>query len=372
MKPKALGVYIFAGGFTQGLKKHCQVLAHLEDEPYAGTETSLLNHPNVPIYFRHGAHTWPDAEKFQGVDLIYANPPCAIVSPIGRSMKNGADNWRTDPRLSCWTRTFDLIRLKPKMMVIESVPSMASAKKALPFILDLAREARRRGYCSTLMHHDGGLFGLPHHRKRFFFIVHKTKLTWPKVTKRKVPTVGEVVGQVTDPGYATPMAKDHVKVYHALKIGKVRDGNGGFYPKYERFKTAWCRIFNEPATGPCGRKGRPLFMHTRLHTHRPMNAFVGNYYFHPTSPRHLGVNEMKALCGYPVTYKIAARPGKTATLLAQAVLPPVGEWVGKMAKMTFELDAKPNQLTVQDVDLIVRPKTNWLPVVEELEMDDPN
>lgn len=369
-KPTALGVYIFAGGFTQGLKKHCKVLAHLEDEPYAGTDTSQLNHPEVPIHFRHGADTWPDADKFQNVDLIYANPPCAIVSPIGRSMKNGADNWRTDPRLSCWTRTFELLRLNPKVLLIESVPGIASPKKALPYVLALAREARRRGYCVTLMHHDGALFGLPQHRKRFFFIAHKHKLVWPEVRKRKVPTVGEVVGKVKDPGYFTPMQLDHKKVWAQLKLARVRDGQGGFYPKYERFKTAWCRIFNEPATGPCGRKGRPLFMHTRLHAHRPMNAFVGNYYFHPTSARHLGVNEMKALCGYPVTYKISARPGKTATLLAQAVLPPVGAWVGRMTALTLASALTPNELTVQDVDLIVRPKTNWQPVIEEVALDE--
>ena len=30
---KALGTYIFAGGFTLGVKKHFDVLAHFEDKP---------------------------------------------------------------------------------------------------------------------------------------------------------------------------------------------------------------------------------------------------------------------------------------------------------------------------------------------------
>lgn len=370
MKPRALGVYIFAGGFTQGMKKHCEVLAHLEDAPYLGTETSQLNHPKVPIYFRHGKSTWDEADQFHNkVDVVYANPPCAIVSPIGKSMHNGADNWRTDPRLSCWQRSYDLIRLNPGVLIIESVPGMASPKKALPFLLELARDARRRGYCSTIMHHDGGLLGLPHHRRRVFFITHRYKLHWPEVKKRRVPTIGEVIGKITNPGEHYPMLKDHQTVWSQLKLAKVRDGHGGFYPKYERFKSAWCRIFNEPATGPTSRVGRPLFMHTRLHAHRPMNAFVGNYYFHPTSPRFLGVQEMKAVCGYPLSYKMAGRPGKTATLLAQAVLPPVGAWVGRMCKLTLELAQRPNELTVQDVDLIIREKTNWQPLIEEIKLD---
>lgn len=357
---KALGVYIFAGGFTQGVKKHAQVMAHFEDAPYLGTETSKLNHPKVPIFFRNGKETWDELDLFTNkVDFVYANPPCAIVSPIGKSMKNGRDSWRTDPRLGCWKRSYSAINLNPSILAIESVPGMVSPKKARPFIDELARDAMKRGYSVTYLMHDGGLMGLPQHRLRFFFIAHKHVLRLPKLTQMEVPTVGQVLSRVDDPGWSHPLTSEQKMVWRKLKLGSVRGKRGQSYPKWEKFKNCWCRVTGEPASGHTDRKGRPLFMHARLHEDRPSNAFAGNYWFHPTEPRHLGVNEMKALCGYPLDYKMAGRPGKTATLLAQAVLPPVGDWIARMAKMTLNKKAMINRPTAHLVDMQLRKKTQW-------------
>lgn len=367
----ALGVYIFAGGFTQGLKKHLNVLAHLEDKPYPGTDTSLANHPEVPIHFRYDAPTWAELDDYAGkVNLVYANPPCAIVSPIGRSMLNGAGSWRTDARLSCWQRSYDAISVEPDILLIESVPGISSPRKARPFIDALARDAMSKGYSVTYMMHDGGLFGLPQHRKRFFFIAHRYILRHPEVVKRQVPPIKEVLRPVEDPGFYRPLTRDQAYVYRRLKPATVKNKYGGYYPKWERFKTAWCRLRDQPLTGPTTRKGRPLFMHSRLHEDRPCNAFVGNYWFHPTEPRPLGHNEMKALCGYPLDYKLVCRPGKAATMLAQAVLPPVGDWVGRMVMMTLDAGFKINRPALHWTDLVLRKKTDWRPVTHEIELGE--
>ena len=47
---KALGTYIFAGGFTLGVKKHFDVLAHFEDKPGLYKKTVKANFPDLPIY----------------------------------------------------------------------------------------------------------------------------------------------------------------------------------------------------------------------------------------------------------------------------------------------------------------------------------
>lgn len=367
----ALGIYMFAGGFTQGLvSRKVKVRAVFEDSSYPGTDTHLANFPDIPIYFRNDEPTWPELEQYANqVELIVANPPCAIVSPIGRSMKNGRDNWKSDPRLSCWTRSYNAIELNPDILAIESVPGMFSPKKARPFIEDLTRDAMKRGYSVTCLLHDGGLLGLPQHRRRFFFIAHKHRIEWPKLTKRP-PPVGEVLGKVKDPGWFKPLTEDQKKVYGQLKVGRVSDHNGGTYPRYERFKTAWCRIFKEPPSGPTKRKGRPLFMHSRLHAQRPANAFVGNYLFHPTSPRHLGHNEMKALCGYPLKYKLVCRNGRVATMLAQAVLPPVGAWIADMAKNTLATGLRINQPLARIRDIMLRKRTGFKPHDKDMFDDD--
>ncbi len=46
---KVIGSFIFAGGFTVGVSKYFDVLAHLEDSNY-GVNTFSANHPNIPVY----------------------------------------------------------------------------------------------------------------------------------------------------------------------------------------------------------------------------------------------------------------------------------------------------------------------------------
>jgi hypothetical protein len=46
---KAIGSYIFAGGFTIGVKKHFDIEAHLEGDGY-GADTFSLNYPEIPVF----------------------------------------------------------------------------------------------------------------------------------------------------------------------------------------------------------------------------------------------------------------------------------------------------------------------------------
>ena len=44
---KALGAYIFAGGFALGVEKHFDILAHFEMKPGVYKKTFQANFPNV-------------------------------------------------------------------------------------------------------------------------------------------------------------------------------------------------------------------------------------------------------------------------------------------------------------------------------------
>ena len=46
---KALGTYIFAGGFTLGVKKHFDIEAHFESKPGLYKKTFKANFPKVSI-----------------------------------------------------------------------------------------------------------------------------------------------------------------------------------------------------------------------------------------------------------------------------------------------------------------------------------
>jgi hypothetical protein len=98
-RPRALGIYIYGGGFYFGVRDHWNVVAHLEDGPIINTKVFSHNVPEVPLRF---APDWDLPSLKNKVDVVYANPPCAIWSPIGRSMFHGAKSYLTDPRIECW------------------------------------------------------------------------------------------------------------------------------------------------------------------------------------------------------------------------------------------------------------------------------
>ena len=54
---KALGTYIFAGGFTLGVSKHFDVEAHFESKPGLYKKTFKANFPDIPVY--EGEDDWP-------------------------------------------------------------------------------------------------------------------------------------------------------------------------------------------------------------------------------------------------------------------------------------------------------------------------
>ncbi len=82
LRPTAVGIHIYAGGFTVGVKQAgFDVLCHLEIGKY-GVASVKANWPALPVHI--GEENWPlkDLAKKE-VDLLYSNPPCAIFSVAG-------------------------------------------------------------------------------------------------------------------------------------------------------------------------------------------------------------------------------------------------------------------------------------------------
>lgn len=323
----ALGVYIFAGGFTLGVEKHFNVLAHFEDKPYAGTDTVALNRPNIPIHFRSKGE-WEKFAPTYEPDFIYANPPCAVFSPIGISITKGSDFWRKDARINCWLRSYAFIERNPAVLAIESVPQ--ALVKGMDMIRALAKDAVSRGYSVTILQHDAAHQGTPHHRKRFMFIAHRIALHMPKLNWSPAPTVDETLSSVKDPGYTIPHNRtDLDEIYEKMQLR-----NNG---RWEGVRTTFCRIHNIPQDSK-DVKHMPMFMLHRLNGDYPPGCFTGNYWLHPHEPRYIGVQEMKALTGYPQDYELAGSKGMAATLLAQAVMPDVGEWVARGVRDSLDIN----------------------------------
>ena len=234
---KALGTYIFAGGFTLGVQKHFDVQAHFEMKPGLYKKTVKANFPDLPIY--EGEDEWP-RKKFKGkIDFVYCNPPCAPWSNLGGAQK-GAGAWRNDPRIKCWRDSFNLLKeLEPQAIAIESVPRVYSINGGRPMITELSKEAIDLGYQVTHLLIDGGFTGLNHSRKRFFFIATKHNLNPHILNFQPLPTAGEVLGQFKE--------EHGSDIGHLMKLGENEKPYLKHCKQGESLRVTWER-FNPPET----------------------------------------------------------------------------------------------------------------------------
>ena len=312
----AAGAYIFAGGSTIGVEHHFKVLAHLEDRPPYGGKTFRLNRPWIPIYAGHDR--W-SAAGLSPLDYLYANPPCAIVSVAGRSVRNGPDSWRTDERTHCIYRSFaEFRRVKPKFFSLESVCQLYT--RARPLVDDMEAQALADGYSVTHLFINAKWHGIPQDRKRYFFTAHKQDFSPATPNYAPPTTVREVLSEVEEPGFVHPSTKRWTPLFKKLKQGE------GLRGRWEQENPPETWQLNPQG----GVIGRPRQMEHRIWMDRPMGVFIGDFFVHPTKARRLGLEEAKALCGFPADWEFS-NPAQGFSELARGVMPPVAEWLARGA-----------------------------------------
>lgn len=323
-KFRALGAYIFAGGFTVGVKKHFDVDTHFEHGPY-GTETALGN-GLVKSVFTDPA-TWPIAEYAKsGIDFIYGNPACApwSLASAGREL-----HWTEDPRVNMVRRMVSLLeRIRPKVWAWESVRPTFVKGRAL--VNTIAEYGMRRGYNATVLMVDGQYHGVAQVRKRMFLVLHKVPIIWEMGDREEAMTVKEAwKGLPKKPCTFIAAAGVDRPYMRSLKPG-------------ERAQAAYDRL--NPGKKVEGEvcRGRPGFLKFRLTYDEPSRVLLGGaHLFHPKENRYISVEESAALCGYPRGFTFDDPLSKTNrgtqyAQVAQAVMPPVAEYLARMVRKGLE------------------------------------
>ena len=332
---KALGTYIFAGGFTIGVSKHFDVEAHFEDKPAAYKKTFQANFPKIPIF--EGVENWPREKYKNKIDFVYCNPPCAPWSNLGGAQK-GAGAWREDPRIACWRDSFNLLKeLNPKAIAIESVPRVYSKNGGRPMIMELSEEANKLGYQVTHLLIDGGFTGLNHSRKRFFFIATKYNLNPYRLNFAPLPTAGDVLKSFKE--------EHGSDIGHLMKLGENEKPYLKYCKQGESLRVTWER-YNPPETWVRGGmrggvKGRPQFMKWRLKSNAHIPVIAGGFYIHPTEDRLFGHKELAYMAGFPIDYKWEGPPSSIGSQIARGVMPPVAEYVARIIKESIKVKDKP-------------------------------
>lgn len=349
---RAVGAYIFAGGFTVGVKQAgFEVLAHLEGNSY-GVSTAKLNFPELDV--RYGPEHWNlDDFRDQELDLIYGNPPCAAWS-VNNPNSHVADRWRADPRVACTLKHFSLLEeLRPKVWLWESVPQAPIKGKEL--VDELTARALKLGYAVTQVFHDARWLGAPQARPRWMLVCHRIALSWPMPNWAPAPSPDQVLAEVTPRG-SPAFDSGQRRGYGPKLIAKIKPG--------ERLRKFWERTHPEAkrtikANGHT--KGRPGFGHVRLRSEGIAPATVGYAFLHPTEHRFCTLNEVQAIAGFPDEFEfdgLGAQNGYALelNLIARGVCPPVGRWFASAVAASLRQERPLLEFTAATLDFSQPPK----------------
>lgn len=331
-KLTAVGAYIFAGLFTVGVRKHFDVLAHLEDGSF-GVETARRNFPSMPIY--DSPDEWP-IDSLSRVDFVYANPPCA---PWSRANGKGPLSWKSDPRTSCVARTFDLLRkLRPKVWMFESVRGAYTTGREM--IDEMAAEAVKMGYSVTHLLVDANNHGVAQTRKRYFMVCHRVRVNFVPSGLDPV-TVGQALRGVPEDPEHKQIQDRFMPLLPDLRQGeRLRD----VFDARMRNSVANLRKENGHI------RGRPGFLLNRLHEEKPCSVLTGSATkIHPRKSRYISIAETKALCGVPREFKMHGTLDDKYAQLAKAVMPPVGEYVAACSAAAIRSNLKITSPLVRQV-----------------------
>lgn len=342
-KPKAVGSYIFAGGFTIGMMDHFDIVCHLENGNY-GVATVEKNFEGLPVYT--DPKEWP-LEWLQGVPVVYGNPACAAWSQAGYTASRGTDKWRTDPRLQQTLEHFSLLeKLQPDIWCWESV--CLAYTKGKEFVKELEARAKALGYSVTYFFHDTQWMGLPQVRKRFMMICHRVELELPMHNWAPAPEPLEVMQAAALAGFNRPSEPQTAvqRRWTAQKLKKVPPG-GSLRKHWEQENPIGHRIVK--ADGKI--QGRPSFGLRRLPVGKPGGSVVGYSLVHPTEHRWISTQEMQLLSGFPLDYQFApARPEAIEDEIARGVCPPVGAYLGKAFASALERNRRLSTSVVREID----------------------
>lgn len=321
----ALGINIFGGGFTMGVRSAgFDVLAQWE-ECDAGRKTFDLNSKYLGGIHRPLRYVDWDMMFGRHLNLVYANPPCAPWSAANTRIGQTKEQRRADPRLAMTARTMDTaLTLAPDVFVLESVARAYAIGRA--YYDTWAEKWLAEGYAVTYFLSDALLHGVPSTRERFHFIAHRNELNLrePNMNQFIPITCGQAIGDIMD-------AFGHLS-HHEPK----------------RVKPEWHDIIAKTEQGELmreteGAKGFS-FLNRRMNWHAPAYTIVNlEQHAHPIRARFLTWRESLRLCGYPDDFVVDRPEGAT-----QAVMPRVGKWLAERAAESMDNGRAQCELEIVD------------------------
>lgn len=320
-KYTAVGMHIYAGGFSVGMQRHFDVRCHLE-ELTLGVSSFKLNYPKIPVYLS-APEKWPLKKLVGKTDVLFCNPPCNSWSACSASVFKGGENWKTDNRTNftktCF-RTF--VKLRPHIFIWESVCRASSLGAEL--VSEFVEVSNKLGYDTTHLFIDLAKIGGSQQRRRFLFIAHDRQLVSFTNTQIKGKSPQELlIGIIpTKHKYLYPKKEILLLANQTIPGHELRETFDRLNPLDTQKRVQRGNRFI--------RVGRPPFTMIRLSPDTPCPTLTSmNTLIHWSCTRNLAPNEAALLMGYPMTYKFDGPPETHLTQIAKGVSPIVGDFIGR-------------------------------------------
>lgn len=323
-KFKALGLCIFAGGFSFGMEEAgFEVSGHMElTDCQLGINTSRQRWP----VFVGNVDEWKTGLTEMGQhDVLYANPPCVAYAGTGKH------EGTADSRM-CFLRNcaYDTMMVQqPTVWTWELVPGIFS--KDLAWLQAMSFRAAKLGYECHAFLTSSALHGGFQDRRRFHFVASRVAIDWEASYEscptawKGVRTLGQALETVDEARFQAWLSKKSDRtIYDHREYLETVSNKLGILPNDETvYGGAFQTLFPHTAPGmhlghipdeilrqvyrPRGTawtgSGRPGFAHTRGRNDRPSpNVLGGHTIVHPTEDRYLTPRECAAIMGFPMDH----------------------------------------------------------------------
>lgn len=333
----ALGVHVFAGGFTRGVQLHGGFDVPAQLEIHGLGEHTVRN--KLDVDFLMAPH-WEDWPKMQ-CDLLYGNPRCTGFSCVTAGLKSGSHGpWSKQTKDIHDMVGYALaLNPQPRLIIFESVQQAYSVGRELMDYLTYEMLVPN-GYRVAHVFLTAAAFGCCQNRRRYFFVAYKRDRNF-NVSAPELPEYRTVVrdvveqheGRETEPfGKGEPyhddsykrLGSDDAAVVPHLKHGYGLNGFARYHydllpPKY---KMIWDLRASE----------MPFSMHTIYRccydTFAPTMTSGCGKLIHPKFDRPFTIRELSSMMGLDFTPVGPDPYGQ----IAKGIVPAVGTWLAEQAR----------------------------------------
>jgi site-specific DNA-cytosine methylase len=331
---KAIGIHVFAGGYTTGVKRVMPVEQQLEIHGL-GNET-VKQRLNIPVVMADDWDEWPQTDA----EFAFGNPRCTGFSTTTSIMSHrGPDSpINKDIRDFCHYVVANGIPIA----AWESVQGAFTTGRSL---LDWLRDELffPAGYRIAHVLIRAANFGNCQLRRRYFFVAYRKGEFKPKLKVKPAKTVGDVicrmVGLATrgvklsrkkaeyDGNCYTTLKPEMEATFPYLEQGQslnelCRDNEEWFS---EEFSDLYGATLHRKQSMPFGMMNPKRLAWDKM---CPTLTSGASQFVHPIHNRTLTIGELAAIMEWP---HIPVGP-KPVQQIVKGVCPTIGEWIARQAK----------------------------------------